>query len=342
MRVMVTGGTGFVGAHSVQALLGAGHDVRLLVRDPRRIDATLGRLGVGAVDHVVGDVTDRASVRRAMEGCEAALHSAGVVALDRRRADEVLSSNRRGTEVVIDAALEQGLDPIVHVSSVTALFTPGVDLIHLDSPLAGVASAYGRSKAEAERYARARQDEGAPITITYPGGVSGPAAGAAMGEIAESLLIYLRTGVFPLRHGAWSILDARDLAAIHTAAMAPGRGPRRYLCGGHFLTMPEQAAVLRELTGRPFPVLPVPGVVFRGTGRVVDALMRVLPIESVFTAEAMTIVTRWVPTDDRLVHEELGVSLRPVRETMADALRSLHAAGMATASQLGSLAVAAP
>jgi len=70
MRVLVTGGSGFVGSHSVKALVEHGHDVRLLVRSPGKAP--------GDVAHVVGDVTDRDAVHRALEGCDAVLHAANV------------------------------------------------------------------------------------------------------------------------------------------------------------------------------------------------------------------------------------------------------------------------
>ncbi len=95
MHVLVTGGTGFVGAHSVGALIDAGHDVRLLVRAPERVALALDPLGVGRVDHVVGDVTDPVAVRGALEGCDAVLHAASVYALSQRRAAEIRSPGCR-------------------------------------------------------------------------------------------------------------------------------------------------------------------------------------------------------------------------------------------------------
>lgn len=71
MRVMVTGGTGFIGSHTVQHLLNDGHDVHLLVRSSDRIAPALEPLGVEGVSHTVGDVTDSRSVEAAMEGCDA-------------------------------------------------------------------------------------------------------------------------------------------------------------------------------------------------------------------------------------------------------------------------------
>ena len=97
MRVMVTGATGYVAAHSVKALLEAGHKVRLLVRGPAKASAVLGALGIdGALDCVRGDMTDEAAVIEALDGCQAVLHCAAVVTTDPRRIDEMLYANPRG------------------------------------------------------------------------------------------------------------------------------------------------------------------------------------------------------------------------------------------------------
>lgn len=335
MRVMVTGGTGFVGAHTVKALIDAGHEVRLLVRRADRIDANVKPLGVENLDYVVGDMTVAAAVRDAMDGCDAVLHSAAVVALERRRAAEVLAANPRGTELVLGAAAEAGLDPIVYVSSVSALFSPGLLEINARLPPAESSSAYGSSKAMAETVARRFQAEGAAVTITYPGGCVGPAAGTALGEMASSIGMMVRSGNIPAREGALSVVDVRDVAATHVAAMVRGKGARRYICGGHCLSMQQMAEVYRDVTGRRFPVLPVPGVVLRGLGRAVDAVSRIVPLDSVFTAEGMTMLTRWCPTDDQPVHDELGITFREPRETYRAAIASLLDAGLITPRQAG-------
>jgi nucleoside-diphosphate-sugar epimerase len=117
MRVLITGGTGFVGSHIVAAAVGAGHDVKLLVRRPERVQAALAPLGVDEVDSVAGDVLDAASVQAAVEGCDALINAAAVFSLDPGEAEKMLATNTRATEIVLEAAIGAGLDPIVHVSS---------------------------------------------------------------------------------------------------------------------------------------------------------------------------------------------------------------------------------
>jgi dihydroflavonol-4-reductase len=121
LRVLVTGGTGYVGSHATAALADAGHRIRVLARAPERIPAALKPLGVDRVEAAIGDVTEPAAVERALEGCEAVLHAASVFSMNARNADAINAVNVRGTEMVLGTAHRLGLDPIVYVSSEVAL-----------------------------------------------------------------------------------------------------------------------------------------------------------------------------------------------------------------------------
>jgi nucleoside-diphosphate-sugar epimerase len=338
MRVLVTGATGFVGGHTAQALSDAGHSVRVLVRDPARLESTLGRLGVQVADHVVGDMTDAEAVARALDGCDAVVHCAAVVSLKRSQAEEVLRANPLGARIVIDAAMQREIDPIVIVSSASALAAHQGERLRIDDPARAGGSPYERSKAESVRLVRQHQAEGAPITMTLPGGVVGPPVGDAFGETGAAVVAHLKMGSLPVPNAAMPFVDVRDIAAIHAAVVQPGKGPRSYLCGGRTVTMTELAVIYRELTGRKFPVLPVPGAAMRFTGRMLDDLARVFPIDSVITKEAMVHFTRWVGSDDELIERDLGVAYRPLANTLTDTIRDLYEAGLVTAKQVGRLA----
>lgn len=340
MRVMVTGGTGYVGAHSIKALTDAGHKVRLLVRDPEKAAATLATLGVTNIDCVTGDMTDEAAVLKALKGCNAALHCAAVVSTDPKRADEMLQANPRGAELVVGHAVRLGLDPVVHVSSVAALLTPGAKQLSADMPLGTLTSGYARSKAAAEQYVRSLQSKGAPVVITYPGSVTGPAAGNVMGEATSGIAANLKMGRLASHEASWSLIDARDLGAIHTAIMQKGQGPRRFMCGGHYLTMEDLAALFGTLTGREFQVMKLPGAVLRGLGLLVDKISGVVPFETVFTHEAMVCFTQMPPTDDAAIHGDLGVKYRKVETTLREAIIAAHRAGLITDEHAGKLAKA--
>src|SRR5207245_10248659 len=121
MRVLVTGGTGFVGSPPAAALSARGHDVRLLVRSPEKVGPVLGALGLTAPDVAPGDVTDAGSVRAAIAGCDAVVHAAALVSLRRGDEERLHAVNVGGTETVIDAALDFGAGPVGHVSGVEVL-----------------------------------------------------------------------------------------------------------------------------------------------------------------------------------------------------------------------------
>ena len=167
MRVLVTGGTGYVGSHAIAALTSAGHRIRVLARSPHKVPDALAPLGVNCVETVAGDVRDPAAVEHALEGCDGVLHAASIFSLDGRKADEVRSVNVRGTENVLGTAHRLGLDPIVHVSSELALFPPGEgEVLRPDSPV----KRPRRSSGLPGRIAVRR-----PIRSSWPGGTSSSA-----------------------------------------------------------------------------------------------------------------------------------------------------------------------
>lgn len=330
MRVLVTGATGFVGAHSVQALLDAGHEVRLLVRDPRRIAPALGPLGADAVGHVVGDVTDPGSVHRALDGCDAVLHAASVFAFSQRRAGEIGTVNARGTEVVLGAAEALGLDPIVHVSSYVALLPPtGQGVLTADSPVGRPAGPYARSKAESETIARRFQARGVPVTIIQPGAVWGP-HDPHVGENARLAMAILR-GRMPIAlPGLLSIVDVRDVARVHAAVMAPGQGARRFLLVAGDVWFADLFAMLRRLTGRRLRAVGVPEVVARrGLGA-----RRSVPGE----LEGPWVCMQRARTDSSATEAAFGVSLRAPEESVADTVRWLYATGELDGRRAGRIA----
>lgn len=133
-KVLVTGGTGFVGSHSVAALHRAGHDVRMLVRSRDKVPKALNPHDVEVDDIVQGDVLDRDSLSAAVDGCDAMLHAANVFSFHPRTHATMLEVNVTGTRLVMEMASKAGLNPVIHVSSVLALL-PAEGPLSADSPV---------------------------------------------------------------------------------------------------------------------------------------------------------------------------------------------------------------
>jgi nucleoside-diphosphate-sugar epimerase len=340
MQVLVTGGTGYVGCHTVAALAAHGHQVRLLVRDPGRIAPALSPLGITQVDAAVGDVTDPATVERAMRGCDAVVHAAAVYSLDPRRAAVMAHTNPTGTDIVLGAAHRQGLDPIVYVSSVGVFWPTTTARLTAGSPLGAGIGPYTRSKLAAEHLARGYQQAGAPVVITYPGGVLGP-HDPHLSDTVRAIRDLLR-GRWPvLPHGRLPLVDVRDLAALHTAVLRPGQGARRYLLASPAVALVDLVGLLGELTSRRLPTTTAPDWLLRPASRLVDRVQRLLPVRLPVSAEAVAAtlsIGADVQVDDTATRQELAVGRRELRQTLADTVGWLAQQGHLTARQAGALA----
>jgi dihydroflavonol-4-reductase len=338
LLVLVTGGTGYLGSHSVAALAGAGHRIRVLARSAEKVPAALGPLGVSGVETAIGDVTEPAAVERALRGCDAVVHAASVFSLDARRAGEMAAVNVRGTQIVLGTAHLLGLDPIVHVSSEVALLpSASREVLTPDSPVQQPPWPYCRSKADSELVAREFQARGAPVVSVLPAGMWGP-HDPHLGEGVTLAANVLRHRYPVVMAGGMHIADVRDVAAVLAAVMQPGRGPRSYLITGHYLTMPGIIGTLGDLTGRRIRFVTLPARFLAAFGRAADLVQRRLRTRLPWSAESIWIVNCDARCDDSKTHDELQLEPRPLRDTFADTVDWLAESGHITPRQAGRLA----
>lgn len=339
--MLITGGAGFVGSHTVAAVARAGHHVRLLVRSRERALAALAPLGVTDAEFVSGDVRDAAAVQVAVAGCDAAIHGAAVYSFAPMLDGAMADINVRGTEVVLDAALAAGLDPVVHVSSYVALAGRPAAHLRVDGPVGEPAGAYATSKAAAERVARARQAQGAPVVITYPGGVFGPHdPNHGENTVAALRVVGGRWALSP--QGGFPLTDVRDLADLHAALLAPGRGPRRYAAPNYYVTVADLYAAVRRVTGRQvravgLPLRPLAGVLAwlnRQQGR--------LPLPLPAAIGPAYFLALGNHMDGEPAAHDLGVHPRPLDVTVADTIRWLVESEQLSPRYAGALLAAEP
>jgi dihydroflavonol-4-reductase len=340
-KVLVTGGSGFVGAHCVKALVAAGHAVRVIARTPDKARQALAMVGAavddGGVEIVSGDVTDRNAVERAVDGCSGVLHAANVFAFDPRKRERMHATNTAGTEIVLAAARAAKCDPIVHVSSVVALMPKSGPTLDPHGPVGAPSGAYSSSKAKAEAIARRHQDEDPAITITYPGAVLGP-FDPGPGEMVHMLRGFLGNK-FPFRFSGAGFLhvDVEWLARAHAALFVPGRGPRRITMGGTFIDWNDWFVLLRRLTGRSLPTpLYTPKPISLMTGFMADAMQRLVTDRLPVSHEQTWFTFNVAPTDDREAIALAGAP-PPHEETIARAIRWCVEAGHLSPEQAGEL-----
>jgi dihydroflavonol-4-reductase len=331
--VLLTGASGFLGVHTVQALLDAGHQVRALVRAPARLTAHLAPLGVepDRVEVAQGDMTDESAVRRAVEGCDAVVHAAATFSFRRSDRERMTRENAAGTRAVLRAGADAGCSALVHVSSTVALHRPGGAVLDHASPLGTGPGPYSASKVASERVAREMQDEGTPVTIVYPGSVIGP-QDPYLGENDHLVMLVLRGLVPAWPRGSLPYVDVRDVAATLTAAVAHEPGGR-YLVPAHDVASLPRA--LRPVTGRRLPAVTVPA-------RVASAASAPGALTGWWWlprgAEGPRLAGYANTTDSSLTTRELGVAARPLADSLRDTVRWLVEAGHVTRKQAGDAA----
>ena len=321
----MTGATGMAGSHTVRALLQAGHEVRAFVRSPdkaRRVFAGQG----GRLELARGDIADVRAVRDAMRGCDGVIHCAALVAIDSGHTpDALIETNVSGVRNVIGAAVDEGLERIVHVSSVATLFRGDGTVLSEASEPRESEHAYGRSKAIAERYVRGLQDEGHPVKIVYPGAIIAP-DDPGLTESMNAIRVFMRDFI-PITSSGMQFIDARDLAVAHLRMIETEPGPARYLIAGTFVSWAELADILAKTTGVRPKTIRIPGPILRAVAGFLDLVRKVMPVEFPLTAESATYVTRWDPVPNSEALEVMGVRLRDVSESLGDAARWIREAG---------------
>ena len=336
MKVLVTGGTGFTGSHTVRALVAADHKVRLLVRDRAKVRTVFESDGFIPNDVVVGDMTDAAVVDDALAGCDGVVHAAALVDLRRASARLVEDNNARGVELVVGGAVRHGLPSIVYVSTLGAFFTPGGPTLSPQLPIAPATTAYARSKAQAERYVRRLQEQGAPIRVSYPAAIVGP-NDPTMSAANDGVCAQVRD-LGLITSSGMQVVDVRDLTLLHRKLLELPGGPHRYAAAGKMLSWSDYFHVLDGLIGRRVRRVRVPGGLLRAAGSAGDVVKRFYDFDFPLTRDAMEFMTRWPGADAERTTRELGLHFRDATETYRDTLIWMYRAGHLRADHVGKLA----
>jgi nucleoside-diphosphate-sugar epimerase len=293
--------------------------------------------GAGVIQHhTVGDIGDAVSVRQALEGCDGVVHVAALVSTHAADAERVYQTNLQGARNVLGGAAEMGMQTIIHVSSVTAIYNPDAAILREDDPLSPDPRGYGLSKVACEKYARSLQEQGHPVYITYPASVMGPDA-PELTEPHIALQTYLGKFI-PIMSSGSQYVDVRDIARAHLHILQYEVASNRYALGGHYLSWKELGPALEKLTGRKLTQIPISSGLMRMAGSLADLLAPIVKLDIPITREGLNYATRWVSLDNSRIEEELDFAFRPIEDTMVDSIRWLYRQGHITAEEAGSLA----
>ncbi len=309
MKVLVTGGTGYLGRAIVRALSARGHDVVVFAR-------TASRSGLpgAAVD---GDIRDRAALERAAAGCDAISHSAALVSIWRRRRGDFDEINVGGLRNVLAIAATLRLSRVLYTSSFVAIPPRG-----RTEPLQ--ANDYQRTKVAADRLADTAVGDGSPLVRVYPGVVYGPGSlteGNLVGRLIADHLRHRLPGLIgPENRWSYSYVD--DVAAGHCAALERGREGGRYALGGENVPQSRVFEIVETLTGRR-PPLRIPFPIANALGAAEELRVTLVGGTPLVTRGAVEIFRHDWSLDSSDAVRDLGYTITPLTEGISRTVASI-------------------
>ena len=269
-RALVTGGSGFIGSHVVQRLIEEGVQVRCLLLPN---DAAHTLAGVD-VERVTGDITDRAAVTRAAQGCDIVFNLAAIYAIWLAKPRRMFDVNVGGTLAVLEGARAAGVRRVVHTSSIAAVgYLPGREVsdeaVRFNDWELG--NDYVLSKYISECEALAQNKDGLEVVCAnpaFPFGANdvGP---TPTGKMIKDTL----AGQMPfVVAGGFNAVDVRDVAEGHLLAARRGRPGERYILGGENLTFKDFATLVARRAGRRPPPVTLPTRALLAAGSIAGAI----------------------------------------------------------------------
>ena len=323
--VLVTGGTGFIGARMVRMLVERGHRTKVLARPGSSLRA-LADIDPRRIDVVRGDVTIGHTVFRALAGCDRLFHVAAHFKMWSRHPQEILDAAVMGTRETLEAARLRGIEKIVVTSSTATLgatreATPMDESAVFNRP---DSAPYVVAKWKAEQVALDMARAGMPIVLVNPATVLGPGDYKPTPS-ADLVLTHLKWKLpfgMPIAPGGISIVDVDDVARGHLLAMDKGRVGERYILGGSNVTFEQFYVALSEITGLHGPGMTIGSGLAKLGGALAELIARWFGGEPQLTYKmARDYVGAFVWVASERAERELGYSSRPLRATLARAVR---------------------
>ncbi len=324
--ILVTGATGFVGSAVARAALARGLALRVLAR-PGGDRRNLAGLDCAIAE---GDLTDPASLARAVRGCRFVAHVAADYRIWVPDPAAMARANVEGTVALLRAAQAAGVERSVYCSSVAALGLTGTDAPADEAtPVdpARIVGVYKRSKYAAEQAVLGLVREGLPVVVVNPAAPVGPRdvkptpTGRMIADAAAGRMpAYVDTGL--------CVVHVDDVAEGHMLALERGMPGERYILGGENLALRDLLALVAEVAGRRAPRIRLPNAALWPVALGFEAWARLSGQVPLVTRDHLRMARKKMFFSSARAMAELGYAPRPVRAAVADAVAWFRANGM--------------
>jgi dihydroflavonol-4-reductase len=324
-KVLVTGGTGFLGGRLVRALCERGERVRVLAQP----GASLRTLNGLDVEISEGDITIEHTVYRALAGCDRLFHCAAVFAIWARDPRTIMDGAVLGTRTVLSAAKGRGIERTVYTSTAYTIgATDEPRALDETTPwIEPVGPVYAIAKRRAEEVALEFAAGGLHVVTVNPASIFGPGdykptpTGSIVLEALRAVVVPGLGTMLPRLPGGMNVVDVDDVVSGHIAAMERGRSGERYILASANITMAETVATIASLAGLPPPVLPVTRAAVLATGALLSTIASVTGDAPIVSLDAVRgSFGRFYYVSNEKARRELAFEPRPPRAALARAV----------------------
>ncbi len=313
MKALVTGGSGFIGSAVVLELLRCGQPVKALARSRTQP----GNLKGLEVEIVEGDLLDRGSLDRALEGCDRVYHLAAVYANWLPDRTVMLRANVDGTRNLLAACLARGIERVVYTSSVAALGahgrTPADERAQFNLDYTG--DVYHLSKYQAEQEALGFAARGLPIVIVNPSNPVGPRDGKPT-PTGALILNVLKERLPGYVDGGINIVDVEDVAVGHLRAMERGKPGEKYILGNANVSIRDYFRMIAQAGGGHAPSMRIPLPLAVATAYLYEAVAAATKKPPVTTPGWVRVGSHYSFWDSSKAINELGLPQTPVESSL--------------------------
>jgi dihydroflavonol-4-reductase len=319
MKVFVTGGTGFVGANLVRALLSSGYEVRALIR----AGSSQKNVKNLPIERVTGDLSNHKTLTEAMAGCDALAHVAAHYSLWRADGPSLYSANVEGTRNILEAAADAGVGRVVYTSSVAALGVPAPGQVAdetLQTTADQLVSDYKKSKFLAEQVALQRAAAGQHIVVVNPSTPIGaydvkptPTGEIVLRFLNRQMPAYVDTGL--------NLIDVEDVAQGHILALERGKPGERYILGNRNVTLKDMLDMLAAVTGLKAPTVRVHHLIPLVAAYIDEGILSRLGKRPGVSIDSVKMSMTAMYYDSSKAVRELGLPQSPVEGALEKAVR---------------------